>query len=352
MKRLLQAGASDIRVGLEATLLECMKVIDRTGLSTALLCDDAGKLRAVLTDGDIRRYLIKGGDIHGPATSAATRNFVSIGPSTARATALQIMLARRIPLLPVVGEDGTLLSITTLRREMTGGACDSWAVVMAGGEGRRLGELTKGVPKPMLPVGGSPILQHIVEHLVSHGIRRIFLSVGYLGSMIEDYFGDGTRHFCQIEYLRENEKLGTGGPLSLLPESPTHPLLVMNGDLLTRINVTRLLQFHRSGGFKATLALRQHEVEVPFGVAELDGDRVVGLTEKPSLNYQINAGIYVVEPELLASIPRNEAFPITRLWQQCISNDDPIGGYHMQESWNDIGLPEQYRVASIEPSDT
>jgi len=348
MKRLLRAGADDIRVGLEASVMDCMKVIDRTGLATALLCDEAGKLKAVLTDGDVRRYLIDGGDIQGSAWAAATKEFVSIGPDTDRVAALQVMLSRRIPLLPIVGKDGTLQNITTLRREMTGGASDSWAVIMAGGEGRRLGELTKGVPKPMLPVGGSPILEHIVEHLVSHGIRRIFLSVGYLGSMIEDYFGDGARHFCRIEYLREKQKLGTGGALSLLPEKPTHPLVVMNGDLLTRINVTRLLDFHAKGGYKATMALRQHEVEVPFGVAELDGDRVLGLTEKPSLNYQINAGIYVVNPELLENIPAEQDFPITHLWQQCIEQDHPIGGYHMQESWNDIGLPEQYETAEME----
>ena len=348
MKRLLQAGADDIKVGLETSVIDCMKVIDRTGLATALLCAEDGRLHAVLTDGDVRRYLIAGGDIHGPARVAATTNFVSIGPDTDRASAIQIMLARRIPLLPIVSSDGILLNITTLRREMTGGTSESWAVVMAGGEGRRLGELTKGVPKPMLPVGGSPILQHIVEHLVSHGIRRIFLSVGYLGSMIEDYFGDGTRFFCRIEYLREKEKLGTGGALGLLPEKPSHPLVVMNGDLLTRINVTRLLNFHQEGGYKATLALRQHEVEGPFGVAQLDGDRVLGLTEKPSLNYQINAGIYVVNPELLDNIPPNQDFPITHLWQECIDKNEPIGGYHMQESWNDIGLPEQYQAATVD----
>jgi dTDP-glucose pyrophosphorylase len=348
MKRLVQAGADDIRVGVKTSVLECMKVIDRTGLATALLCDDDGKLLAVLTDGDVRRYLIDGGDINGPAWTAATKTFVSIGPDTDRATALQMMLSRRVPLLPVVDNDGKLQNITTLRRELTGGATESWAVVMAGGEGRRLGELTKGVPKPMLPVGGSPILEHIVEHLVSHGIRRIFLSVGYLGSMIEDYFGDGTRHFCRIEYLREKDKLGTGGALGLLPEKPTHPLIVMNGDLLTRINVTRLLSFHAQGEYTATMALRQHEVEVPFGVAELDGDRVLGLTEKPSLNYQINAGIYVVNPELLDKIPPNENFPITNLWQGCIEEGLPVGGYHMQESWNDIGLPEQYASAKMD----
>jgi len=348
MKRLSRAGATDLTVGLDATLLDCMKLIDQTGLATALLCDEAGTLKAVLTDGDIRRFLIDGGDLQAKAWDAATKNFVSVEKTIGRTRALQIMLARRIPLLPVVDADGRLLDITTLRRTLTGGASESWAVIMAGGQGKRLGELTDGVPKPLLPVGGNPILEHIVEHLVSHGIRRIFLSVGYLGSMIEDYFGDGSRHFCRIEYLKEKEKLGTGGALSLLPERPVHPLVVMNGDLLTRINVTRMLEFHRDGGFAATMALREHEVRVPFGVAELDGNAVTGLVEKPRLNYQINAGIYVLNPELLDRIPHSKSFPITDLWQGCLADNLPIGGFHMQESWNDIGLPEEYASAEVE----
>lgn len=345
MKRLLRATANDITVGLESTVLECMKVIDQSGLATALLCDGAGLLKAVLTDGDIRRYLLDGGTLQGSAWDAATKKFVAVGPEVARTAALQTMLARRIPLLPVVDDSGKLLDIITLRRSLAGGSTDSWAVIMAGGQGKRLGELTKGVPKPLLPVGGSPILEHIVEHLVSHGIRRIFISVGYLGSMIEDFFGDGTRHFCRIEYLREHEKLGTGGPLALLPERPKAPLVVMNGDLLTRINLTRMLKFHADGDFVATMALREHEVQVPFGVAEMNGNRVTGLTEKPQLSYQINAGIYVLNPEILDRIPAGEAFPITELWQGCLSEQLPIGGFHMQESWNDIGLPEQYAAA-------
>jgi len=221
---------------------------------------------------------------------------------------------------------------------------DSWAVVMAGGFGTRLGELTKGIPKPMLPIGDRPILQHIVEHLVSHGIGRIFLSVSYLGSMIEDHFGDGAQFDCRIDYLREDQPLGTGGPLALLPERPTAPLVVMNGDLLTRINLTRLLAFHRAGEFDATMALREHEVKVPFGVAEIADSRVTELIEKPSLHYHINAGIYVLNPALVARVePR--FYPITELLDGRLDADGKIGAYHMQEPWQDIGLPDEFSKA-------
>ncbi len=135
----------------------------------------------------------------------------------------------------------------------------------------------------------------------------------------------------------------------MLPERPSHPLVVMNGDLLTRINISRLLKFHQTGDYVGTMAVREHEVVVPFGVAQLEENQVVALEEKPSLNYQINAGIYVVNPELLDRIPPDTFYPITQLWSACLEEGLRLGGYAMQESWNDIGRPEQYEAAEVEP---
>lgn len=351
MKRSKNAAASDLVVGPESSILDCMKVIDATGFATALLCDETHRLNAVITDGDIRRYLIAGGSLNDSATAAATTQFVSVPPDFDRAHAIRLMLRKRISCLPVLNKKGELDDIITLRNALQGRATDAWAVIMAGGRGTRLGALTEGMPKPMLPVGGAPILEHLVEHLVSHGVRRIFISVNYLAEMIEDHFGDGSRFFCQIEYLREKESLGTGGALSLLPERPTHPLVVMNGDLLTRINISRLLAFHRTGKFAGTMALREHQVVVPFGVADIEDNRIVALKEKPSLNYRINAGIYVLNPELLDRIPERTFYPITSLWKGCLSEGLSLGAYSMHEAWNDIGLPEQYEAAQKNPPD-
>jgi dTDP-glucose pyrophosphorylase len=351
LSRPSKASAFDLVVGRDATILDCMKVIDFTGFATALICDENRKVLATITDGDIRRFLIEGGRLADLAWKAAAKNFASVEPGVDRTEAIQTLLRKRIRCLPVVGPGGELLDIITLRHALMGKISNSWAVIMAGGKGSRLGELTQGLPKPMLPVGGAPILEHIVEHLVSHGIRRIFIAVNYLANMIEDHFGDGSQFFCQIEYLREKESLGTGGALSLLPETPTHPVVVMNGDLMTRINITRLLEFHEHGGYTGSIALREHEVVVPFGVAELDGSQISQLVEKPSLNYQINAGIYILNPELVARIPENTFYPITHLWQDCLSSGEALGAYAMHESWNDIGLPEQYQAAEIDPVD-
>jgi dTDP-glucose pyrophosphorylase len=332
----------DLIVAPDMSVLEVLKVIDHNGMSMAMVCDGKRTLVAVVTDGDIRRHFIRGGTVSEPISRAYTANFVKIAQDIPRPEAVSLMIAKHITCLPVVDEAGRLTDVHTLRTAMIGNRCESWAMVMAGGKGERLGELTTAIPKPMLPIGDRPILEWIIQLLVSHGIRRIFLSVNYLGKMIEDHFGDGSGHLCRIEYVHEEEPLGTGGPLALLPEPPSSPMVVMNGDLLTGINISRLLAFHRAGGFAATMALREHTVKVPFGVAEIDGVRVSKLIEKPALKYRINAGIYVLEPKLVARVPKGRMYPITELLDGCIKERLPVGAYHMQEVWNDIGLPEEY----------
>lgn len=326
------------------SLRDVMCAIDRNGLEVALVCERSGKIFEVVTDGDIRRALIRGEELDDPIQWKGELDFARLPPSATRADAIRLMLRNRIKAVPVVAEDGTLLDLHTLHSALASTTRDSWAVIMAGGKGERLGDLTHGIPKPMLPIGDRPLLEHIVQHLVSHGIRRIFLSVNYLATMIEDHFGTGSRFSCRIDYLRETEPLGTGGPLSLLPEAPTAPLVVMNGDLLTRINVTRMLDFHKAHACAATMALRSHVVRVPFGVATQDQHRVVSLTEKPALEYQINAGVYVLDPGLLKHVPQGP-YPITGLIDHCLSHDLTVGAYPMQESWSDIGLPDEYQAA-------
>lgn len=334
-----------------ATALDAMRAIDVGGLEVALVCDGQRKLLAVITDGDLRRAILAGKPLTVPAVGIGNPRFTSLPPEATRADAVRMMLVRNFKCIPVVDAAGVLVDLHTLHGALHIQDCGSWAVIMAGGKGERLGELTQAMPKPMLPVGDRPILEHLVQLLVGHGVRRIFLSVGYLGKMIEDHFRDGAHLHCRIEYLREDRPLGTGGALSLLPEMPTAPLLVMNGDLVTAVNLTRLLAFHRQGGYAATIALRDHVVKVPFGVVETDGQRITALREKPVLSYAINAGIYAIEPRLLKRIPGDRLYPITELFDDCLRNSDAIGGYHLQEMWDDVGLPEEYsRVSGGSPS--
>ena len=347
--RLPAATIDDLMVAPDTSMLDVMRVIDRTGLEVALVCGAANKLQAVVTDGDLRRAILAGKPLTTPINEIGNRKFTSAPPTMDRSEALALMIERSFKCLPVIDASGSLVDLHTLNGTLIGTRCDSWAVVMAGGKGERLGELTAGTPKPMLPIGDRPILEHIVERLVSHGIRRIFLSVNHYGKMIEDHFGDGRRWLCKIEYLWEDKPLGTGGALALLPSPPTAPVVVMNGDLMTSINITNLLKFHRAGEFALTIALREHKIQVPFGVAELDGARISRLVEKPSLNYRINAGIYVVGQAAVAMVPKNRMYPITELVDELIKKKQGVGAYHMQESWNDIGLPEEFARAQRQP---
>jgi dTDP-glucose pyrophosphorylase len=325
-----------------STILETMRSIDRSGLEVALVCDSERHLLAIVTDGDLRRGLLRGLSLDAPVSTVANRHFTSVRSGFDRADAIQLLLQNGITCLPVVDARDRLVDLFTLRGAFVTEQLPSWALVMAGGRGERLGELTQALPKPMLPIGNRPILERLVQLLVSHGVSRIFISINYLGSMIVDHFGDGQRFHCRIEYLREDQPLGTGGAIALLPEPPTDPLLVLNGDLLTNVSVTRLLAFHRAGGYAATVALRDHRVDVPFGVAELDGQRLNRLVEKPSIHYHINAGIYVFEPSVCTRVPAGQRVQITDLLTECLDDGLPVGAFLIQEAWDDIGLPQHY----------
>jgi NDP-sugar pyrophosphorylase family protein len=254
------------------------------------------------------------------------------------------MHARCIEQIPIVDPDGKLVGIHNIGTIVAKDTLPNWVVIMAGGKGTRLGELTQDVPKPMLKVAGRPILERIILHLVGAGVRRIFLAVNYLSHVIEDHFGDGSEFGCNIEYIREETPLGSGGALALLPEKPTHPLIMMNGDLVTDFRVRRMLQHHQNGGYLATMGLNHYNHRVPFGCVELKDGAISNLKEKPLLSELINCGIYTLSPELLDRV-KPEFFPITELFEGCLEKDEQIGGYIIEEDWVDIGMPEELRHA-------
>ncbi len=322
-----------------------MEAINSSGLEVALICDAEGRLVGMATDGDIRRALLAGRPLEAPVMPVANQEFVAVASDCEPSVAVQLMIEAGFSCLPVLDSSRRLIHLHTLRSALIGGRVPSSAVVMAGGRGERLGELTQGIPKPMLPIGDRPILEHIVRLLVSHGVRRIYLAVNYLGSMIVDHFGDGRRFHCDIEYLCEREPLGTAGALGLLPEPQTHPLIVMNGDLLTSINLSRMLALHQTGNYAATLALHRHIFKVPYGVVHSDDRRVLSIEEKPAMSYEVNAGIYVLAPRAIELVPRGRASSMTELVDACLSRDLPIGAFRMGEPWRDIGLPDEFRAA-------
>jgi len=326
-------------------ILDAMWALDRGAAGVALVTDDAGSLVGVVTDGDIRRALLRGGALEGPLEPIITRAYRSVGPEATRAEVLDLMQALSIAQVPVVDAAGRLLGLHLLREVIGGADRPNWAVIMAGGRGTRLAPLTDHVPKPMIRVAGRPILERIVLHLVGFGIRKVHLSINYLGSMIEEHFGDGSRFGAQIEYLREDRAVGTGGALALLPVPPALPMLVLNGDLVTQADIGAMLAFHERGGQKMTLGLRRYFHTVPFGCLDLDGDVIVGMEEKPTISRPVNAGIYVLDPDLVSRVPKGEPYPITQLVETCLARGEAVRGFEIVDDWIDVGQREQLRIA-------
>jgi NDP-sugar pyrophosphorylase family protein len=204
----------------------------------------------------------------------------------------------------------------------------------------------------MIKVAGRPILERIVLHLVGFGIRRIFLSVNYMGDMIEDHFKDGAELGCRIEYLKEEEPLGTGGALSLLPGKPDHPILMLNGDLLTQFNFGDMLSFHEEGGFKATVGVHEYVHTIPYGVVDREGDRITGIREKPTQTWITNAGIYVFEAGLVERVPKDTYFSLPALVEECLGRGEAVGAFPIKEDWIDVGHPKELRKARGEGNKT
>jgi NDP-sugar pyrophosphorylase family protein len=273
------------------------------------------------------------------------RNFVSVGPRAGRAEVIDLMQARFIQQIPVIDGDGRLAGLHLLRDVIGAPERANWAVIMAGGRGSRLAPLTDQVPKPMLRVAGRPILERIVLHLVGQGMRRIFLSINYLGHVIREHFGDGSRFGARIDYLAEDQPLGTGGALSLLPEPPKAPLLVMNGDIVTQADLGALLTFHESGTQVATVAVRKYFHTVPFGCVELDGDRLTRLEEKPTMTRLVNAGIYVLAPQLVAALARNTRTSLPDIVGDAMNQGQEVRAFEIDDDWIDVGQRDQLSQA-------
>ncbi len=329
----------------DTSILNCMACMDNTGAGLALAVDPDLKLIGTISDGDIRKALLKGSDLSSPVTDLINRHCFTVPPNYPRVKVLDIMHARRFEQVPIVDKKGTVIGMHFLHDMLGFVSSPCWAVIMAGGKGMRLRPLTETIPKPMIKVAGRPILERIVLHLISYGINRIFLAVNYLGDMIEDHFKDGSQFGISIEYLREEKPLGSGGALSLLPEAPTHPLIVMNGDLIQDANFAKMIDFHEQNNFYATMGVYPYFHQVPFGCVQVKGNALSSLVEKPVLEETVNAGIYVLSPEAVSHVPPDISFPITTLFEQALNRQGACGAFILEKEWLDIGSPQHLRQA-------
>lgn len=329
----------------DATVQQAIRTLDESGLQVVLVVSPDGALLGTITDGDIRRGLLRGLDLNSSIDAIIYREPLVVPPQFGRDTVLQLMQANKVHQLPVVDEGRRVVGLHRWDELLVPGHRSNLMVIMAGGQGTRLRPHTEHRPKPLLPVGGKPMLEHIIERARAEGFQRFVLAIHYLGHMIEDYFGDGGPWQVEIDYLREEAPLGTAGAIGLLSPRPEAPFLVSNGDVLTDIRYGELLDFHTRHGAAATMAVRLHEWQHPFGVVRTEGVDMVGFEEKPVTRSHINAGIYVLEPTALDVLNAGEPCDMPSLFRRLQERAARTIVYPMHEPWLDIGRVEDLKKA-------
>jgi dTDP-glucose pyrophosphorylase len=327
-----------------ATITEAVQRLDVAGTGALLLGDSSGRLYGLLTDGDVRRALLRGVSFGLPCSSIATPDPVCVQEGTLGPEALRVMNESEVNHLPVVDAAGNLTGLLLRRDLVREDTVAISAVIMAGGFGSRLRPLTDQIPKPMLPVGDRPLLERTIARLRDSGIRTVNVTTHHLADQIKSHFGDGEAMGVDIHYVSEERPLGTCGGLRLVEELK-EPVLVINGDILTGVNFGDLVGFHRKVGADATVCVRKYEVQVPYGVVEVDGTWLRGVKEKPSVGFFVNAGIYLLEPTVQRFIPEGERFDMTDLIARLLAEGRPVATFPIVEYWLDVGQPADYAQA-------
>lgn len=332
----------------DVPLLQAIHTIDETALQIALIVDEDEKLLGTVTDGDVRRAILRGIRMDAPV-----REVMNTSPTVAKRgmnpqQILSLMQQKSLLHIPILNEDNRVIGLERMATFMNPRRRDNIVVLMAGGLGTRLRPLTDECPKPLLQVGQKPILETIIESFIQFGFHRFYISINYKGDMIQRYFEDGSKWGVSIQYVHEKDRLGTAGALSLLPEVPSESCFVMNGDLLTKVNFDQLLHFHELHGSKATMCIREYDFQVPYGVVNIDDYRLLSIEEKPVQRFFVSAGIYVLSPELISLVPRDTYFDMPSLFQKAIDFQLMTSVFPIREYWLDIGRIGDYERANIE----
>ncbi|RJP75597.1 MAG: CBS domain-containing protein [Desulfobacteraceae bacterium] len=336
-----------VTISPEATIAEALDVLDKGGIGILLLCDETGKIVGVLTDGNIRRAIMNNISLDSSCLSIATANPLTAPVGTDAAKALHLMNHARdflVNHLPIVDSQGKAVDLLLRGDLLHEEGIQLQAVVMAGGFGKRLHPLTEDMPKPMLPIGERPIMEHIIDKLKSSGIKNINVTTHFMANKIKDYFGDGRDFGVEIEYVSEDKPLGTAGALGLM-DAPDLPVLVINGDIMTNVDFRAMLDYHREHKADLTVGARAYDVSIPYGVIECDGVIIKTIREKPTQKFLVNAGIYLLSPVVYNHIPKDEHYDMTDLIEKLISKKYRVITFPIMEYWIDIGRHADYDKA-------
>jgi len=338
----------DIIVDENSKIINVLHIIDKSSKQLAIVVDKEKKLLGTISDGDIRRAILNNVSLEESVKDIYFKTPTVANINDSRETIINICTSKKIHQIPIVDDKGNLIGLEILDELISKQNKPNRVVLMVGGLGTRLKPLTNTVPKPMLHVGGKPILETIISKFASYGFVNIVLCVNYKSDIIKEYFGDGSRFGVNIEYVLEEKRMGTAGALSLLTEKPTEPFFVMNGDLLTNVNFEHLLNFHLENSAIATMCVREYDFQVPFGVVELDNGKIKSIKEKPTHSFFVSAGIYMLSPSVLPLIPKDEFYDMPTLFDKMIELEQELVSFPIREYWLDIGRIEEFEKANSE----
>jgi dTDP-glucose pyrophosphorylase len=329
-----------------STLLDALEIINNEALRVALVVGEQDELLGVVTDGDIRRGLLKNLPLTSEISHVMNTSPTTADVSSSREELIDVMESKSILSIPVLSE-GKVVGLETLQGMLSRPKYDNPVFLMAGGFGTRLKPLTDTCPKPMLKIGGRPMLETVIRSFIKAGFVNFYISTHYMPEQIQDYFGDGAALGVNITYVYEDEPLGTGGALGLLPDDLPEglPLIMMNGDILTKVDFQRLLEFHVENDADATMCVREYDYQIPYGVINGEGSKITSMVEKPVQRFFVNAGIYVVSPRVIQSVPNNYYIDMPTLLAQHMNERENILMFPIHEYWLDIGRMDDFNRA-------
>jgi dTDP-glucose pyrophosphorylase len=326
----------------DLSFIDIVKEIDQGGYGYVAIIDDTNHLHGIVTDGDVRRCLLNNKMNLVDVINVSPRTILDKTPNE---EAIAQMRSLHLKHMPVVDLNNRLLRMVSLD-ENDFISKENIVVIMAGGLGKRLGELTRNIPKPMLRVGERPIMQHIIEQFRDNGYKKFVVSTSYKKEVIETYFEDGKKFGVSIDYVNETQRLGTAGALSLLSKDMVAPFFVINADVLSSVNYDNLLDAHINSQSSATMCVRQYSQDIPYGVIECENDgSIIDIREKPSYFFNINAGIYVLDPQTLDFVPGDTFYDMPQMFLDLKKNGHKIGSFTIDDYWIDIGKPQDYELA-------
>ena len=338
----------NVKLNINSSIKEALNIIDKGAIRVAIVVDEQDKFLGLIADGDIRRALLKGYTLENSIENIYCSTPVTAKSSDSKDKIIQKAIKNQVYQIPILDEENYLVDIVNLSSLLSISTKRNRVILMAGGLGTRLRPLTQDTPKPMLKVGNKPILETIIRNFANHGFVNITISLNYKGDIIKEYFKDGSELGVNIDYIEENTRLGTAGALSLLKEKPNEPFFVMNADLLTDVNFSHLLDFHSYANANATMCVREYDYQIPYGVVETNEDNITSIVEKPIKKFFVNAGIYILSPNIFEFIPKDEFFDMPTLFNILIEKQKKVLSFPIHEYWLDIGRMSDFEQAQSE----